>query len=132
MGGGQSQGSPSSSITSLVSHTCISAQHQVEADHVMWRCCGKTEMGGESPVAAEVLVCVVLTLYDSRGCRVSKAGCASRLWGVQVSAGVQVPRSPLPAGRQQHLLDIRPWHSEGLGHRGRPFTLPGGPRASLL
>ena len=60
-GSGQSQGGPSSPITLLVSHTCISAQRQVEADRVAWRFCGEIEMGGESPVAAEVLVCVLLT-----------------------------------------------------------------------
>ena len=56
-----SQGGPSSPITVLVSHTCISAQHQVEADHVTRRFCVEIEMAAEFPVAAEVLVRMVLT-----------------------------------------------------------------------
>lgn len=52
---------PFLTITLVVSRTCISAQRQVEADHVTCRLCGELEMGGESPVAAEVLVCVLLT-----------------------------------------------------------------------
>ena len=116
MGGGQSQGSPSSSITSLVSHTCISAQHQVEADHVTWQCCGKTEMGGESPVAAEALVCVVLTLYDSRGCRASKAvvpvGCGPR------------PAAPLASGQAAAPPGCKALALRGYGPSGASLHPP--------
>lgn len=70
------------------------AQPQVEADHVTWRLCGKAETGGASPVAAEVLVCVVLT-----DCRTLEAAEDPRLvvpvgCGVSKRVLVSTSRSP--------------------------------------